>query len=92
MDWAGKEVLQWLRVWLTARYGWWDPDSGERPGLQWEGLSRSRWGAQDRPVETALRPLLVARLVAYVTGLTDGDIYDEWSELEKALRAWKALV
>jgi hypothetical protein len=43
-------------------------------------------------VETALRPLLVARLVAYVTGLTDGDIYDEWSELEKALRAWKALV
>ena len=89
-DWSGKEVLQSLRICLTARFGWHDLESAGRVPLRWEGLRKEQRDAQDRPVEAALRPLLVSGFVDYVTRLEAGDILDEFAEIQNLLNQWKA--
>jgi hypothetical protein len=86
-EWTGKDTLQWLRILLSARFGVWDADSGVRVKLRWQ-LSRSKREAQDRPLESALRPRLAEQLVIHLTGLTSGDLHDEWAEIEASLRKW----
>jgi hypothetical protein len=88
IDWSGKEILKWLRVLMTARFGWYDPDSQRRIKLKWQDLKRAEFDEQDRAVEGALRPELVHGFVAYLVSATEGDIPNEWSEIEGVLRAW----
>lgn len=78
IDWSGKEILEWLRIGLTSRYGWRDPNSGQRTKMKWEGLSRPRREGQDRQVEAALRPMLVRQFLTHLTELTDGELHNEW--------------
>jgi hypothetical protein len=90
IDWSGKEILHWLRIWLTAQYGWYNPDSGGRDKLKWGALNRTQREARDREIEAALRPMLVAQFVKHLTELSEGEIYNEWLEIEKTLRDWKS--
>lgn len=78
IDWSGKDVLQWLRITLSARHGWRDPSSGQRSRLAWEGLGRAKRDTQDRPLETAIKPLLVDSLLKHLRGLKEGVLFDEW--------------
>lgn len=92
IEWSGKEVLQGLRMVLTARKGWPDVDTGHRQPLLWEGLSRSRRDEQDRPLEKEMQPDLVDRAVEYLNALTEGELFEEWSAIESAIRNWKSAV
>lgn len=87
VDWAGKDILQWLRIWMTSRYGWRDSSSGERVRYTWTGLTRKRLEEQDRPIEAALRPILVRNFLNHLDHLTEGELYREWAEIETALRS-----
>jgi len=86
IEWSGKEVLQGLRMVLTARHGWPDADTGERQPLAWEGLSRTKLGEQDRLLEKEMQNDLVNRAVDYLCGLTEGELVEEWSAIEAVLR------
>jgi hypothetical protein len=86
-DWAGKDVLQWLRIRMSAQFGLLNPASGQRVKMTWEHLNREKREAQDRTVEAALRPLLVRQFLKHLATLREGDLYDEWAEIEKTLRA-----
>jgi hypothetical protein len=86
IDWSGKDILQWLRISLTAKYGWRNPASGDRELLSWEMLTRRKRDDQDRPIEAALRPLLVKGFLRVLSQGPHGDIHDEWDELLSAMR------
>ncbi len=86
IDWSCKEVMQWLRIALTARYGWRNPQTGCRELLSWEHLNRFKRDAQDRPIEATLKPLLVAKFVSFLSQTQGSDIHSEWEEIETALR------
>jgi hypothetical protein len=88
MDWTGKEILHWLRLLLTARFGWYERDTSARVKIQWQGLSRSRREARDREIESALRPMMVAKFVNYITTLNGGEVYDEFLQIENSLRGY----
>lgn len=88
LDWSGKDVMQWLRIWLTAKFGWQEMASGKRVKLKWGSLSRAKRDAQDRPIEAAIRPILVRRLVDYIAAQQHGDIREEFSAFENSLRAY----
>lgn len=85
-DWAGKDVLQWVRIGLTARFGWKPPGESERRRLSWAGLSRTKRDQQDRPVEADLKPLLVRAFLDHLSRLTDGDLHAEWHGLLSPFR------
>lgn len=80
-DWAGKDVLQWLRIALTSRYGLRDRQSSQRNTLQWSGLNRSRRDAQDRPIEALLKPFLVASFIDHISAIEAGELFEEWRDI-----------
>lgn len=85
-DWAGKEVLQWLRIAMTSRFGWLvDPDSDKREILKWT-INREKRDAQDRPIEAALRPRMIDRLLEVLPKLPK-DVQDEFGAIKTALKA-----
>jgi hypothetical protein len=86
-DWSGKEILQWLRIVLTGRFGWADSPSSPRAKLSWGTLGRSRRNQQDRPIEARMKPVLERRFLAHLQALTSGELFDEWNGLFDALRA-----
>jgi hypothetical protein len=95
IDWAGKEVLQYLRLCLTARYGWPNAATGTRDFLCWDGLNKPRRSAeyrqctaQDRDVEFAMQKDLVDAFTTHLAATSHGDLHDEWSEMESSLRGW----
>jgi hypothetical protein len=86
-DWSGKEILQWLRIVLTGRFGWADSPSSPRARLSWESMGRSRRNQQDRPIEARMKPVLEKRFLAHLQALTSGELFDEWKGLVDVLRA-----
>lgn len=85
-DWAGKEILHWLRIALTSRFGWpTDGDPDERQPLNWT-LNRTRREAQDRAVESALRPRMIGQFLAQLPSLPK-EIRDEFDEMKGALQS-----
>jgi hypothetical protein len=86
LDWSGKDVMQWLRIALTARFGWRDSATGARQPLSWEQLNRSKRDKQDRPVEAALKPLLVTLFLKHLSQSQGSDIHAEWEEMVSMLR------
>lgn len=80
-DWSGKDVLQWLRISLTAHFGWRDRATGNRIKLSWAGLNRTRRDAQDRPIEAEQKPFLVHAFLDHISALTSGDLHDEWRKI-----------
>ena len=91
-DWSGKDILKWLRIALTARFGWRDRDTGTRTKLAWAGLNRARRDEQDRPIETELKPLLVHSFLDHLSGLKSGELYDEWHGLIAIFSAYQKKV
>jgi hypothetical protein len=88
-DWSGKDILQWLRIALTARFGWRDRDTGARTRIAWAGLNRARRDAQDRPIETELKPFLVHSFLDHLSGLKSGELHDEWHGLIGIFSAYR---
>jgi hypothetical protein len=80
-DWSGKDVLQWLRISLTAHFGCRDRITGNRTRLSWGGLNRMRRDAQDRPIEAEQKPFLVHAFLDHLSSLTSGDLHEEWREI-----------
>jgi len=88
-DWSGKDIFQWLRIALTARFGWRDRGTEARRKIAWGGLNRARRDAQDRPIEAELKPLLVHGFLEHLAGLTSGELYDEWHGLIAIFSAYR---
>ena len=89
IDWAGKELLAYLRQWLAAEFGWLNKETGAREQLDWESMSRRERDERDREIEHAIQPLLVRELLAVLSKAPSGDRWedgmrDEWQELAKA--------
>jgi hypothetical protein len=90
IDWCGKEVLHWLRVTLSARFGLTD-SRGVRTRRAWNGLNRRAWDEQDRGIEKALQPYLVQALVAALQARTaDPEVLAEFDAFAAALAGWRA--
>jgi hypothetical protein len=87
-DWAGKEILQWLRIAMTNRFGWIvDAESGKRENLNWT-MSREKREAQDRPIEAALRPRMIDQFLAELPNLAK-EIRDEFDGMKTAIKSYK---
>ena len=80
-DWAGKDVLQWLRIALTARFGWRNRATGERARVSWANLNRARRDERDRPIEADLKPFLVRAFLEFLSARTTGPLHSEWHGL-----------
>lgn len=84
-DWAGKEILHWLRIAMTNRFGWIvDATSGRRDALDWT-MSREKREAQDRPIEAALRPRMIDQFLTTLPSLAK-EIRDEFDGMKAALK------
>lgn len=88
-DWAGKEILHWLRVVMTSRFGWPNAETGEREALDWT-MNREKREAQDRPIEAALRPRLVDHFLAVLPSLA-AEIREEFDNVKTAIKAYQSL-
>jgi hypothetical protein len=86
-DWAGKEILHWLRVAMTSRFGWPNAESGQREALDWT-MNREKREAQDRPIETALRPRLVDQFLSALPTLA-ADIQEEFEKMKAAIKDYR---
>ena len=86
-DWAGKDVLQWLRISLTAHFGWRDRLTGNKRKVSWAGLNRARRDDQDRPIEAEQKPFLVHAFLNNLSALSSGDVHDEWQAILKVFIA-----
>ena len=83
MDWAGKEILAHMRQWLAAEYGWPDTESGTRERVDWDSMTRSQRGEQERAIERGLQPRLVHKFLALLSNPSSADhweneIRQEW--------------
>jgi hypothetical protein len=88
IDWAGKEVLAWLRVKMASEAGWPDvKDHAHRTPIEWEKMSPKEYSEQDRLIERAIQPRLVKALLRKLTSnATDmPEIVEEWNGLITAL-------
>ena len=52
LEWSGKEILQLLRISLSAQHGWRDAASGTRSRLRWQHLNKTKRDAQDQTRRT----------------------------------------
>jgi hypothetical protein len=86
-DWAGKEILHWLRVAMTSRFGWPNAETGEREALDWT-MNREKREAQDRPIEAALRPRLVDQFLAALSSLA-AEIREEFDKIKTAIKGYR---
>ena len=83
VDWAGKEILAHMRQWLAAEYGWPDTESGTRERVDWDSMTRSQRGEQERAIERGLQPRLVHKFLALLSNPSSADhweneIRQEW--------------
>ncbi len=87
-DWAGKEILHWLRIAMTSRFGWpVDADLDKRQTLSWE-LNRNKREAQDRPIESALRPRMIDQFLLQLPSLPK-EIRDEFDGISTAIKTYQ---
>ena len=78
-DWAGKEVLSWLRKLMACRYGWPPKD---REIVDWSSMNNQKSGDLDRDIEKAMQPRLVNRFIDILSkGSGDQAVSVEWNEL-----------
>lgn len=88
IDWAGKEILHWLRIAMTSRFGWIvDAESGKREALKWT-MSREKREAQDRPIEAALRPRMIDQFLSKLPTLAQ-EIRDEFDGMKTAIKSYQ---
>lgn len=86
VDWAGKEILQWVRISLSAKCGW--PDSnGDRVAVDWASISRNARDEKDREIEKALQPRLVKRFLQLLMSPETelAGVIDEWREIASCI-------
>jgi hypothetical protein len=83
-DWCGKEILSWIRVTLSARFGF---ANGKK--YHWDDLSRPAWEKQDREIERALHRDFVGALLASLTDKTASEnVQQEFERIRGDLRLW----
>lgn len=85
-DWAGKELLAYLRLWLAAEYGWPASPSGDRAPVQWDSLEREERARLHRDIEWALQPRFVRELLTLLAkdspvGDWERAVCREWQEV-----------
>ena len=87
-DWAGKEVLLWLRIKMAAEFGWPDFPSSGRVKVEWEALNQSDSGELDRRIERVLQPRLAKALLHLLNEDKEDDsaLVSEWRDLIDDLR------
>lgn len=86
-DWAGKEVLHWLRIAMSSRFGWPNAESGAREVLDWT-MNREKREAQDRPIEAALRPRMVDQFLSALPTLAT-EIGEELAGMKTIMKAYR---
>jgi hypothetical protein len=89
IDWAGKELLLWLRVQMAAEFGWPDKkDPTVRTLVKWESLSRDEFGEWDRRIERTLQERLVKRFLKLLRtgGALPPALVEEWHGIISELR------
>lgn len=84
-DWAGKEILHWLRIAMTNGFGWPDAECGARRTLDWT-MSREKREAQDRPIEAALRPRMIDQFLSVLPTLA-AEIREEFAQMKTVIMA-----
>ena len=84
-DWAGKEILHWLRIAMTSRFGWPNAESGAREALDWP-MNREKREAHDRPIEAALRPRMIDQFLSALPTLAR-EISEEFAEMKTVINA-----
>jgi hypothetical protein len=84
-DWAGKEILHWLRIAMTNRFGWRNAQSGARETLDWT-MSRDKREAQDRPIEAGLRPRMIDQFLSALPTLA-AEIREEFAQIKTVIMA-----
>lgn len=92
VEWAGKEMLQWLRRLLSSRYGWYDRISGERADPHWVALNRSQRDALDRKIERTLSKDLEDSFLRHLASPEAGDLRGEWADIEVTVRGWRSVL
>lgn len=85
-DWSGKEILKHLRLVLSARHAWWEPDARQRIRVQWTDMNRGERAGKDREIESALRPLMVRAFLGRLESGPEDAVRREWTEIESVLR------
>ena len=87
-DWAGKEVLSWLRICLSGRHGWPGEDGAISPIL-WDALSREEAGETDRAIEKTIQPRLVKELLRRISESDPSiqEVTDEWEAIAHNIQA-----
>jgi hypothetical protein len=86
-DWAGKEILHWLRIAMTNRFGWPNAQSGARETMEWT-MSRDKREAQDRPIEAALRPRMIDQFLSVMPSLA-AEIREEFAQMKTVIMAYR---
>jgi len=85
LEWSGKDLFQWLRVWMTAHHGWKSSASNALEKRNWESLKKMEFNAQDREIENILRPFLVDKFLTHLSSLKTGDLFEEWRDIANQL-------
>jgi len=85
-DWCGKEILSWLRVSLSSRFGL--VCGKDRKRYTWEDKkNRAAWESQDREIEKAMQPDLVAALLESLTNKSAlQEVQEEFDSILEAVR------
>lgn len=88
LNWAGKEVMAWLRKVLTSEIGWPDKSNpGTRQIIDWQSLNSNDAGEWDRKIERALQPRLVDEFLSQLKQRSlPQPVVDEWDSIVADIR------
>ena len=89
INWAGKELLMWLRKKMSAHFGWPSKeDKSVRVPVNWELLNVDQSGEWDRLIEHAMQKRLVMRFLNLLrTGANlPSMVIEEWHSIISDLR------
>ncbi len=88
VNWAGKEVMAWLRKILSAEIGWFDKSHpGTRQKIDWQSLTPNAAGEWDRRIERALQPRLVNEFLSQLKARSlPKPVLDEWDAIIADIR------
>lgn len=85
-EWSGKEVLQWLRLTLTARKGWYNGELRKWQKLEWTKMKRAERDGLDRALETAMKRTICTSFLQHLKSGQAGDTLAEWDGIAEACR------
>lgn len=85
-EWAGKEVLKYLRMLLAARHGW--MDGGARRVVDWgEVGGRTKQDELDRQIERSVSKPITDACVSWLSQAQESPAHAEWRALTEVVRS-----